>query len=86
MTTAPRLVRVVLARQRTDVGVAECDGLVGRVLRCDGIGEDERRAFRRSAEIWRKEAAGGRESREAADEDCREMTRAMEGSLDRLSC
>ena len=69
-----------------DVGAAACDGLVGRVLRCDGIGEEEKREFRRSAEIWREEAAGGRDSRQAADQDCREMARAMEESLGRLGC
>lgn len=67
-------------------GAAECDALVARVVRCEGFGDEEKREFQRSAEIWRQEAAADRESRDAANQDCREMARTMEGSLVRLGC
>lgn len=69
-----------------DQGAAECDALVVRVIRCEGFGDEEKREFQRSAELWRQEAAADRESRDAANQDCREMARTMEDSLVRLGC
>jgi hypothetical protein len=69
-----------------EIGVAPCESVVARFLRCPGVPEESKRQMAEASRRWHEEADRSGEARERIAATCLEIARMTEEMLLKLGC